>query len=200
MADKKSPEAALLLHREYDSQVLFINDVIVVALANIHMQEYLLISTYCPPSTNIDDNLNIIQRTVSTEALPGPCWRASNHSHSKEFDEDLQNQDPYGRHTDWRQNPWGKELETDNSILAPWEKLKFRWRYLRPEEGGYCIFTDGSKKDDRQLRKPHTPSNSVKQEGQERSGGNYEDEATEDFRNNPRVVLEGSSHLIFSTA
>ncbi|GIY48285.1 hypothetical protein CEXT_624761 [Caerostris extrusa] len=78
-----------------------------------------------------------------------------------------------------------EELEANNSILAPWEKLKFGWRYLRPEE---------------QLRKPHTPSNSVKQESQEGCGGNYEDEATEDFRNNPRVVLEGSSHLIFSTA
>ncbi|GIY80800.1 hypothetical protein CEXT_418081 [Caerostris extrusa] len=35
-----------------------------------------------------------------------------------------------------------EELESNNSILAPWEKIKFGRRYLRPEEGGYCIFTD----------------------------------------------------------
>ncbi|GIY85887.1 uncharacterized protein CDAR_260761 [Caerostris darwini] len=42
-----------------------------------------------------------------------------------------------------------EDLEVNNSILAPWEKLKFGWRYLQPQEGGYCIFTDGSKKDGR---------------------------------------------------
>ncbi|GIY49462.1 RNase H domain-containing protein [Caerostris extrusa] len=46
-------------------------------------------------------------------------------------------------------NITAEDLETNNSILAPWEKTKFGWRYLRPEEEGYCIFTDGSKKDNR---------------------------------------------------
>ncbi|GIY05110.1 hypothetical protein CDAR_120871 [Caerostris darwini] len=43
------------------------------------------------------------------------------------------------------------------------------------------------------LSEKATPSNSVKQESQEGSGGNYEEEARDDFRNNPIVL--GVHHI-----
>ncbi|GIY44537.1 uncharacterized protein CDAR_189441 [Caerostris darwini] len=42
-----------------------------------------------------------------------------------------------------------EDLEEDTTFMAPWMKTRTPWRDLQPVEGGHCIYTDGSKKEDR---------------------------------------------------
>ncbi|GIX86121.1 RNase H domain-containing protein [Caerostris extrusa] len=42
-----------------------------------------------------------------------------------------------------------EHLEEDAVFSAPWNKTRIPWRNLQPVEGAFCIYTDGSKKEDR---------------------------------------------------
>ncbi|GIY37466.1 RNA-directed DNA polymerase from mobile element jockey [Caerostris darwini] len=60
-AHHTAPKSAIAIKSSFNSQVIHITQEIVVILANIFDMDLLLASIYCPPSNNIDDNLNILR-------------------------------------------------------------------------------------------------------------------------------------------
>ncbi|GIX77408.1 hypothetical protein CDAR_2651 [Caerostris darwini] len=59
----RAPKAAIILKSSHNSQIIHTSKEIVVIMARINGISLLLISVYCPPSKNIDYNLNIL-RTI----------------------------------------------------------------------------------------------------------------------------------------
>ncbi|GIY24046.1 RNA-directed DNA polymerase from mobile element jockey [Caerostris darwini] len=60
IAHNSAPKAAIIIKSCFNTQSILISKEIVIVLANINNQDFLLVSTYCPPSQEIEDNLAIL--------------------------------------------------------------------------------------------------------------------------------------------
>ncbi|GIY73320.1 uncharacterized protein CDAR_530971 [Caerostris darwini] len=96
IAHNRAPKAAIIIKSIYNSQVIFINIEIIILLANIYNQDFLLVSAYCPPSQNIDDNLHIISSFLSNKNLDFNQLPAGElNTHIKQIQESIYKENAY---------------------------------------------------------------------------------------------------------
>ncbi|GIX73550.1 hypothetical protein CEXT_736961 [Caerostris extrusa] len=64
VAHQIQPKAAIAIRSSIKSQIVFCNSELTAILASINKNETLLVSIYCSPSKNIDNNLNLLRNIL----------------------------------------------------------------------------------------------------------------------------------------
>ncbi|GIX79773.1 hypothetical protein CDAR_77431 [Caerostris darwini] len=64
VAAQPSPKAAIVIKSNLNSQHVFSNEELVIIMSEFNLQHHLIVSIYCPPSHNMDDNLDILKNYI----------------------------------------------------------------------------------------------------------------------------------------
>ncbi|GIX69951.1 uncharacterized protein CDAR_394471 [Caerostris darwini] len=59
-----SPKAAIVIKANYNSQLIYANEELVIIMSQFHHQNTIIASIYCPPSNNIDNNLDVLKNFI----------------------------------------------------------------------------------------------------------------------------------------
>ncbi|GIY79605.1 hypothetical protein CDAR_57071 [Caerostris darwini] len=59
-----SPKAAIVIKASYNSQLIYANEELVIIMSQFHHQNTIIASIYCPPSNNIDNNLDVLKNFI----------------------------------------------------------------------------------------------------------------------------------------